>query len=54
MKKVKGQDLARKMVRDWPDDVLMTRESHELAYTYGISRSEAEKIFKEERFRRDL
>jgi hypothetical protein len=54
MKKVSGRDLARKMVRDWPDDVLMTREPHELAYTYGVSRSEAEKIFKEERLRRDL
>lgn len=54
MKKVSGQDLARKMVRDWPDDVLMTREPYELAYTYGVSRSEAEKIFKEERLRRDL
>ena len=54
MKKVSGRDLARKMVRDWPDDVLMKREPHELAYTYGVSRSEAEKIFKEERLRRDL
>lgn len=54
MKKVSGRDLARKMVRDWPDDALMTREPHELAYTYGVSRSEAEKIFKEERLRRDL
>ena len=54
MKKVSGYELARKMVREWSDDTLMTRESHELAYTYGISRSEAEKIFKEERSRRDL
>lgn len=54
VKRVSSQELARKMVRDWPDDVLMKREPHELAYTYGVSRSEAEKIFKEERLRRDL
>lgn len=54
MKKLTGSELARKMVRDWPNDVLQAREPHELAYTYGVSRSEAEKIFKEERERRDL
>jgi len=52
--KVSGLELAIKMVREWPDDVLLSREPHELAYTYGVSRSDAEKIFKQERLRRDL
>ncbi len=52
--KVSGLELAIKMVRGWSDDALLSREPHELAYTYGVSRSDAEKIFKQERLRRDL
>ncbi len=53
-KKITGHELARKMVRDWNDDTLLNREPHELAYAFGISRTEAEQIIKAERYRRDL
>ena len=54
IKKVSSDELARKMVREWSNSALMERESHELAYTYGVSRNEAEKIIKDERYRRNL
>lgn len=53
-KKISGHELARKMVRDWNDDTLLNREPHELAYAFGISRTEADQIIKAERYRRDL
>ncbi len=46
--------MARKMVREWPDATLMERDPFELTYTYGVSRSEADKIIKDERYRRNL
>lgn len=54
IKKVSSDELARKMVREWSNTALMEREPHELAYTYGVSRKEAEKIIKDERYRRNL
>lgn len=54
IKKVSSDELARKMVREWPDTMLMDRDPFELAYTYGVSRKEAEKIIKDERYRRNL
>lgn len=54
IKKANSAEMARKMVREWTDAALMEREPHELAYTYGVTRSEALAIIKEERFRRYL
>lgn len=54
IKKTTSVDMARKMVREWPDTTLMERDPFELTYTYGISRSEADKIVKDERYRRNL
>lgn len=53
-KTTKGFDLAVKMVRQWPNAALVEREPHELSYTYGLTRTEAEKIIREERYRRNL
>jgi hypothetical protein len=54
IKKVNSVDMARKMVREWPDAALMERDPFELTYTYGVSRSDADKIIKDERYRRNL
>lgn len=54
IKKVSSAELARKMVREWSNSALMDRDPHELAYTYGVSRREAEKIIKDEHYRRNL
>lgn len=53
-KKSKGFDLALQTVRGWSDSTLMKREPHELTYTFGVSLTEANVIFKDERYRRDL
>lgn len=53
-KKSKGFELALQTVRGWSDSTLMEREPHELTYTFGISLTEANVIFKDERYRRDL
>jgi hypothetical protein len=53
-KKSKGFDLALQTVRGWSDSTLMEREPHELTYTFGVSLTEANVIFKDERYRRDL
>ena len=53
-KKSKGFDLALQTVRGWSDSTLMEREPHELTYTFGVSSDEANVIFKDERYRRDL
>ena len=53
-KRSKGFELAFQTVRGWSDSTLMQREPHELTYTFGVSLTEANVIFKEERYRRDL
>jgi len=53
-KRSKGYELALQTVRAWPDSTLMEREPHELTYTFGVSSDEANVIFKNERYRRDL
>jgi len=53
-KRSKGYELALQTVRGWPDSTLMEREPHELTYTFGVSSDEANVIFKDERYRRDL
>ena len=53
-KRSKGFELALQTVRGWSDSTLMERAPHELTYTFGISLTEANVIFKDERYRRDL
>jgi hypothetical protein len=53
-KRSKGFELALQTVRGWSDSTLMEREPHELTYTFGVSLTEANVIFKDERYRRDL
>jgi hypothetical protein len=53
-KRSKGYELALQTVRGWSDATLMKREPYELTYTFGVSMTEANVIFKEERYRRDL
>ena len=53
-KRSKGFELAFQTVRGWSDSTLMQRDPHELTYTFGISLTEANVIFKDERYRRDL
>jgi hypothetical protein len=53
-KRSKGFKLALQTVRGWSDSTLMEREPHELTYTFGVSLTEANVIFKDERYRRDL
>jgi hypothetical protein len=53
-KRSKGFELALQTVRAWPDSMLMQRDPHELTYTFGIRRDEANVIVKDERYRRDL
>jgi hypothetical protein len=53
-KRSKGFELALQTVRGWSDSTLMEREPHELTYTFGISLIEANVIFKDERYHRDL
>lgn len=53
-KRSKGFELALQTVRGWSDSTLMQREPHELTYTFGVSLTEANVIFKDERYRRDL
>jgi hypothetical protein len=54
IKKLSSVDMARKMVREWPETMLMERDPFELVYTYGVSHLEADKIIKDERYRRNL
>ena len=53
-KRSKGFELALQTVRGWSDSMLMQRDPHELTYTFGISSDEANVIFRDERYRRDL
>jgi hypothetical protein len=53
-KRSKGFELALQTARGWSDSTLMEREPHELTYTFGISLAEANVIFRDERYRRDL
>jgi hypothetical protein len=53
-KRSKGYELALQTVRGWSDSTLMERDPHELTYTFGVRLDEANVIFKEERYRRDL
>jgi hypothetical protein len=53
-KRSKGFELALQTVRAWSNSTLMEREPHELTYTFGISLAEANVIFRDERYRRDL
>jgi len=53
-KRSKGFELALQTVRAWSDSMLMQRDPHELTYTFGVRRDEANVIVKDERYRRDL
>lgn len=49
-----GVELARKIVRDWPDTTLLGKRPHQIVAAFGISMQVADALLKEERRRRNL
>lgn len=49
-----GVELARKIVRDWPDTTLLGKRPHQIVAAFGISLDIADALLKEERRRRNL
>ena len=51
---IEGVELARKIIRDWPDTTLIGKRPHQIVAAFGISLQIAEGLLKEERRRRNL
>ena len=53
-KKNEGEELAEKIVRDWPDTTLIGKRPHEMVAAFGIGLAVADAMLKRERKRRGL
>jgi len=53
-KNTEGVDLARNIIRDWPDTTLLGKRPHQIVEAFGISITEADTLLKQERRRRNL
>jgi len=53
-KKEEGIELARQIIREWPDTTLLGRRPHQIVSAFGISLQVADAMLKEERRRRNL
>lgn len=51
---IEGAELARKIIRDWPDVTLIGKRPHQLVAAFGITVAVADGLLKEERRRRNL
>jgi len=52
--KREGEELAFRIIRDWPDTVLLGKRPHQITAAFGISMETAESLLKEERRRRNF
>ena len=52
--KREGEELAFRIIRDWPDTTLLGKRPHHLAAAFGISLDTAERLLKDERRRRNF
>jgi hypothetical protein len=52
--KNEGVELARNIIRDWPDTTLLGKRPHQIVAAFGISLQVADAMLKEERRRRNL
>jgi len=53
-KRSEGEELAEKIVRDWPDTTLIGKRPHEMVAAFGIGLAVADALLKKERKRRGL
>lgn len=53
-KRSEGEELAEKIVRDWPDTALIGKRPHEMVAAFGIGLAVADALLKKERRRRGL
>ena len=53
-KKNEGEELAEKIIRDWPDVTLIGKRPHEIVAAFGINTATADALLKKERRRRGL
>lgn len=51
---IEGVELARKIIRDWPDTTLIGKRPHQVVAAFGITMAVAEGLLKDERRRRNL
>jgi hypothetical protein len=52
--KREGEELAFKIIRDWPDTTLLGKRPHHITAAFGISLDTAERLLKDERRRRNF
>ena len=52
--KREGEELAFKIIRDWPDTTLLGTRPHHITAAFGISLDTAERLLKDERRRRNF
>jgi hypothetical protein len=52
--KREGEELAFRIIRDWPDTTLLGKRPHHITAAFGISLDTAERLLKEERRRRNF
>jgi hypothetical protein len=53
-KNTEGVELARNVIRDWPDTTLLGRRPHEVVAAFAVTLPQAEELLKQERRRRNL
>jgi hypothetical protein len=52
--KREGEELAFRIIRDWPDTTLLGKRPHHITAAFGISLDTAERLLKDERRRRNF
>lgn len=52
--KREGEELAFRIICDWPDTTLLGKRPHHLAAAFGISLDTAERLLKDERRKRNF
>lgn len=53
-KRNEGEELAAKIIRDWPDTTLIGKRPHQIVSAFGIDIVTADRLLKTERRRRGL
>jgi hypothetical protein len=52
--KREGEELAFRIIRDWPDTTLLGKRPHHITAAFGISLDTAERLLKDERRKRNF